>query len=211
MNRPLRIGLVAAPMLPMPPPGYAGTERVVTALALELDRRGHSVTVFTTGDSDLPCEIVPVVDRALWPAAYRGDVSAYVALAVAKAWEQADRFDVIHSHVETGGLLFARYSPTPVLSTFHGRLDQSGYPDLIAQFPEVPMVAISESQRRWSPSANWVATVHHGLDWTNVPVSSQPGSYLLLVGRAAPEKGIAEAIESAAHSIAAAVKSAAGV
>jgi len=28
-DRPLRIALVAPPFLPLPPPGYAGTERIV--------------------------------------------------------------------------------------------------------------------------------------------------------------------------------------
>ena len=57
-----------APLVRLPPTGYAGTERIVAALALELHARGHAVTVFTTGDSELPCEVVPVVPRALWGA-----------------------------------------------------------------------------------------------------------------------------------------------
>ena len=37
--------------------------------------------------------------------------------------DRADEFDVIHSHLEWASLLLARVSPTPVVSTFHGRLD----------------------------------------------------------------------------------------
>jgi glycosyltransferase involved in cell wall biosynthesis len=197
MEGPLRIGLIAAPMLPVPPTGYAGTERIVGELAAELHRRGHDVTVFASGDSKLPCRVVPVTKKALWLRGYRGDVNAYIALSVARAWEAADQFDVIHSHVETGGFLFARHSATPVISTLHGRLDSSGYPELIDAFRDIPLVAISDSQRRWSPRANWVATIHHGLDFTDAPWNDEPGSYLLAVGRAAPEKGVREAIEVA--------------
>ena len=204
MNRPLeqprsslRIALLAPPLIRIPPTGYAGTERIVATLALELHARGHAVTVFAAGDSDLPCEVVPVVPRSLWGAGLRGDTSAYLQLAVARVWAEADRFDVIHSHVEHAGLLMARYCATPVISTMHRRLDVGGFAQYIDLMAEVPLVAISESQRRWNPDANWIATIHHGLDFSSTPSSTDPGDYLLLVGRVSREKGVAEAVEVA--------------
>src|SRR4051794_19833231 len=161
-DRPLRIGLVAPPFLPVPPSGYAGTERIVAMLAQTLHRRGHQVTVFCSGDSELACEIVPVVPRAIWRTGERGWGSAWAEMAVARAWEESGRFDIIHSHVESAGFLMARYCATPVITTLHGRLDTGGVAALIDRFPEVPLIAISESQRRWNPSANWVARIHHG-------------------------------------------------
>ena len=59
---------------------------------------------------------------------------------------------------------------------------------------DVPLVAISESQRRWSPHANWVATIHHGLDLAGAPFGGTPADYLAFIGRIAPEKGVADAI-----------------
>jgi glycosyltransferase involved in cell wall biosynthesis len=109
-------------------------------------------------------------------------------------WREHERFDIIHSHAETLGLLFARACPTPVVSTLHGRLDDSGIPHLLDEFSEVPLVAISDSQRRWWPDANWVATVHHGLRLDGVPFRARPDDYLVFVGRATPEKGIEDAI-----------------
>ena len=38
--RPLRIGLLVGPMVPVPPIAYGGTERVVAALAAELSGGG---------------------------------------------------------------------------------------------------------------------------------------------------------------------------
>src|SRR5262245_3274 len=87
----LRIALLAPPMEPVPPLAYAGTERVVATLAEELTARGHHVTLFASGDSTAPGELVPVTPRSLWSTGYRGDVSAFVMLTIAKAWEQADR------------------------------------------------------------------------------------------------------------------------
>ena len=196
-TRPMRIGLLAPPVVSLPPPTYAGTERIVTTLALGLHARGHQVTVFTTGDSDLPCEIVPVVPRALWREGLNGDLGVYFQMAVARAWEEADRFDVIHSHVETQGFQLAAHGPVPVVTTLHGRLDAAGATQYIDAMPSIPLVAISESQRRWNPDANWLATIHHGIDFTTTPTGTRPGDYLLFVGRITREKGVDHAIELA--------------
>jgi glycosyltransferase involved in cell wall biosynthesis len=181
-------------MLPIPPARYAGTERIVAALVNGLHERGHRVTLFAPGDSQVECELVPTVPHSLWETGYRDDLSSYVNVTIAKAWSRVSDFDVIHSHVETMGLPFARWSPTPVVSTFHGRLDVAGHPALLDEFCDVPLVAISESQRRWSPQANWVATIPHGLDLAGAPFGSTVGSYLAFVGRVAPEKGVVDAI-----------------
>ena len=184
-------------MLPVPPPTYAGTERVVAALGEELHRRGHKVTLFASGDSEFSGELVPILERSLWSQDYRGDVSSYINVGLAKVWARHDDFDIIHSHAETLGFLFARYCPTPVMTTLHGRLDVSGIPELVAEFSDIPLVAISESQRRWAEEANWVATIHHGLPLEAMPFGKGPGDYLAFVGRITPEKGIAECIELA--------------
>ena len=190
----LRIAVLSPPMLPIPPARYAGTERVVAALVDGLDQRGHEVTLFAPGDSHVNCRLVPTVPRSLWSTGYRGDLGAYLNLTMAKAWAMADEFDLIHSHLDTMGLTFARWCPTPVVSTLHGRLDGSGHPALLDEFRDVPLVAISESQRRWSPRANWVATIHHGMDLSAAPSGAVPGGYLAFVGRIAPEKGVVDAI-----------------
>lgn len=197
--RRLRIALLVGPMVPVPPIAYGGTERVVAALASELSRRGHEVTVFASGDSRVDAALEPIAPRSLWRDGYRGDVSAHMLAAVARCWSQAARFDIVHSHVEAFGFPFARHAPVPVLSTLHGRLDAAGIPELLEEFADIPLVAISESQRRWAPEANWVGVVHNGLPLGAMPFGAEPDGYLLLVGRIAPEKGVAEAIELARH------------
>ena len=190
----MRIGVVSPPMLPIPPARYAGTERIVAALVDGLHRRGHHVTLFAPGDSLVDCELVPTIPHSLWSRGYRGDLSAYLNVTLAKAWARAGEFDVIHSHVDTMGLAFARWCPTPVVSTLHGRLDAMGHAALLDEFYDVPLVAISASQRRWSPQANWVATIPHGLDLSRAPFESTAGDHLAFVGRIAPEKGVVDAI-----------------
>lgn len=184
-------------MVAIPPPGYAGTERVVAVLVNELARRGHDVTLIAPADSQVECELVPTIHEALWSSGIRGDPTPYIEVTIERAWSVAHRFNVIHSHLDTLSFSFARHSPVPVLHTLHGRLDMPGIPELLDEFQDIPLVAISESQRRWWPQNNWVATVHHGLPLEDAPFSDRAGDYLAFVGRIAPEKGVEAAIELA--------------
>ena len=196
----LRIALVAPPLIPIPPRRYAGTERVVAALADGLVARGHHVTLFASGDSTAGSETVAVLPSAAWDGRSTGDNAVYGMLAAMAALDQADRFDVIHSHVDVMSLPLARQSRVPVLTTFHARLDLPGLYEAVLAFGPAPLVAVSARQRRWHPTANWVATIPHGLPLQAMPFGAAPGSYLVVVGRASPEKGIAEAIEVASAS-----------
>jgi glycosyltransferase involved in cell wall biosynthesis len=193
----LRIGILSPVVLPVPPVGYAGTERVIATLVEELHGRGHRVTLFGAGDSQVPCELEAVVDTSLWASGYMESGRDYLDLVVAAAWDRANEFDILHSHLEGAAFLLARHGPTPLVTTFHGRLDEPGMPERLAAFPEIPLISISDSQRRWAPDANWIATIHHGLLRPETPFSPSPGSYLLFVGRVAPEKGVGDAIELA--------------
>ena len=78
--RRLRIAQVAPPLERVPPAAYGGTERIVHELTTELVRRGHDVTVFASGDSDVPTRLVPTVDQALRPAGIEGDAGGWFAI-----------------------------------------------------------------------------------------------------------------------------------
>ncbi len=199
MDRPLRIAQVAPPLERVPPLGYGGTERIVHGLVVELTRRGHDVTTFASGDSDIPGRHVVTVAEALRPAGYLGDHLPWFSLTVQQVLEMADQFDVIHSHLEWMSLLLAQMSPVPVVSTFHGRLD---LPWAEASLKDAPLglVAISQSQASTHPDVPWAAVVYNGLDLTEAPFERRRGESLCFVGRVAPEKGIVEAIEIARES-----------
>jgi glycosyltransferase involved in cell wall biosynthesis len=186
---PLRVALIAPPLLPVPLPGYDGTERVIHAIAEGLHKLGHQVTLFASADSDVSCELVATVPRACW-AGGSPDVDASFDPVLDAAWRQRDRFEVIHSHLETKGFDFGRASATPVISTMHGRLDEPLTCAALLAYPDIRLVAISESQRDLTPRANWVGVVRHGLDLVQMPFGPSPGNYLLFVGRIAREKGI---------------------
>jgi glycosyltransferase involved in cell wall biosynthesis len=192
----MKIALVAPPMVAVPPRRYAGTERVVAALGDGFTARGHEVTLFAPGDSEVSYDLVPTVPKALWGIGDHGDATAWFERTIELVARESDRFDVIHSHLDVGGFPLVRRTTTPVVSTLHGRLDAGDTPAWLAAYPDAALIAISASQRRWFPDHRWLATIHHGMILPSVP-AGRAGEELVLVGRATREKGIAEAIELA--------------
>lgn len=193
----LSIAMVAPPFLAVPPPRYGGTERIVGVLAEGLQRRGHDVTVFASGDSRVKARLVPVVPESLW----RHGVQAEVAPAMNRIIDQVGRydayFDVIHSHLEWHAFDFARESPVPVVSTLHGRIDTGPTADIMPAYRDIRLIAISDRQRSYWPDHNWLATIHHGLPFDDTVLGTGAGGYLLFVGRITPEKGLDHAVELA--------------
>ena len=196
MTQRLRIAQVAPPMERVPPTAYGGTERIVHGLVVELDRRGHDVTTFASGDSVMPGRHVATVPEALRPTGYLGDHAPWFQLTIREVVDRADQFDIIHSHLEWMSLLLAAVSPVPVVSTFHGRLDLPWSEPLLRD-PPAGLVAISENQASTHPDVPWEGIVHNGLRLDEAPFERRRGDALCFVGRIAEEKGPVEAIEIA--------------
>ena len=192
----LRIAQVAPPFERVPPRAYGGTERIVHGLVTELDRRGHEVTTFASGDSVVPGRHIETVPEALRPLGYAGDSLPYFQQTLHQVLAQAGEFDIIHAHLEWASLLLARVSPVPVVTTFHGRLDLT-WAEALFRDPPAGLVAISDNQAGMHPDVPWAAVVHNGLRLQEMPFGSKRTDALAFVGRVVPEKGIVEAIEIA--------------
>ena len=195
MIRALRIAQVAPPLERVPPEAYGGTERIVFELVAELTRRGHDVTTFASGDSLVPGTLVPTVPRALRPTGHGGDIGGYILATMLKVLDRQAEFDLIHSHLDWFGLILRRAAQTPVVSTFHGRLDMPWSRDVFADHPN-DLVAISESQASVHPDVPWTI-VHNGLTLDTAPFERRRTNDLVFVGRVTPEKGIVDAIRIA--------------
>jgi glycosyltransferase involved in cell wall biosynthesis len=194
----LRIAQLAPPFESVPPAGYGGTERVISTLTEELARRGHDVTLFASADSRTQARLVPTVDQALWrrdPPSY--DFAAYQATIFGAILDEIDSFDIVHSHLDFLGLGLAEETDTPFVSTLHGRLDVPHLLPIYREFAGTPLVSISDSQRRPLARANWIATVHHGIDLDAFTFNAHPGRYLAFLGRISPDKGLDVAIRVA--------------
>ncbi|HEX8939020.1 MAG TPA: glycosyltransferase family 4 protein [Candidatus Limnocylindrales bacterium] len=201
---PLRVALVAPPFIAVPPLRYGGTERVVAELAAALLGRGHQVTVFASGDSTTPAELVPTEPVALWDTGSDEDRDVVLArtVEVVAAAAIPGRFDVVHAHLDQAGLALAARLPAGppgprLVHTIHQPMDGS---DPRFRPGRGRLVALSEAQRAAAPSLDWIAVVPNGLDLAAMPFGRVPGDDLCFVGRIDRQKGPLEAIEIAGSS-----------
>jgi glycosyltransferase involved in cell wall biosynthesis len=86
------------------------------------------------------------------------------------------------------------------VTTLHGQLHTPDLQALFTEFPDVPLVSISDDQRWPIPEASWKATVYHGLPRNLHTFRERPGDYLAFLGRISPEKRLDRAIEIARRS-----------
>ena len=196
----MRVAQVAPLFESVPPPRYGGTERVVSYLTEELVERGHDVTLFASGDSRTRATLVPIIERAVRFDLTSADgcwADAVRALDVVAM--RADDFDVIHFHVDYFAFPVSRLLRTPTVHTLHGRLDLPHLQPLYRHFTDVPLVSISDAQRRPLDGCGvrWAGTVYHGQPLTRYPVGRGEGGYLAFLGRCSPEKQLDVAIEMA--------------
>jgi len=92
---------------------------------------------------------------------------------------RAGDFDVIHFNVDLLPQALFHDLAHKCLVTLHGRLDLPDALPLYKAYPEMPLVSISNAQRRPMPlDANWLATIPHGLPPRVCPFSPNGGSYL---------------------------------
>jgi len=193
----MRIAQVAPLALPVPPGQYGGTERVIHDLCEALVGRGHDVTLFASGDSETRARLVAGAPRALWKKKGLLDPLAPVFCMHEQLFRSVGDFDVIHTHTDFFAFPYARHSPTPVLTTLHGRLDPPHVAEALRLFPAVHLVAISCSQQSQVPQANWAGVVHHGLAAENYTFDPAGGEGLLFLGRLTREKAPHAAIDIA--------------
>jgi glycosyltransferase involved in cell wall biosynthesis len=194
----MKIAQIAPLAESVPPRLYGGTERVVFYLIEELVRLGHDVTLFASGDSQTAARLVACTPRALRLDPRVKDALPHHLLMLERVRGLAHEFDVLHFHVEHLHLPLFRPLARRTLTTLHGRLDLPDLPALYREFDDMPLVSISEAQRRPLAGARWIATVYHGLPEAVCPYNPAPrGEYLAFLGRVSPEKGLERAIEIA--------------
>jgi glycosyltransferase involved in cell wall biosynthesis len=193
----MRIAQIAPLTESVPPKLYGGTERAVSYITEALVELGHDVTLFASGDSMTSAKLEPV-----WPQALRLDrgIRDRIAphmLLMEMVRRQADRFDVLHFHMDYYSFSVFKRQDTPFVTTLHGRLDLPEQQPVFDTFDTAPVISISNAQRQPLPQARWLGTVYHGLPenlYTPQPVEQR---YLAFLGRISPEKRVDTAIRIA--------------
>src|SRR5580700_9394515 len=185
----MKIAQIAPLMESVPPRLYGGTERIVAYLTDELVRLGHEVTLFASADSVTAAKLVSCASMALRLDSNVRDATPYYMLMLDRVRKLAEEFDILHFHIDQYHFpLFAHMADCTV-TTLHGRQDLPDLKPLYIGFSEMPLVSVSNDQRRPIAKANFVGTVHHGIP-TNLhtPIYNPRGGYVAFLGRISPEK-----------------------
>ena len=193
----MKIAQVAPLYESVPPKLYGGTERIVSFLTEELVRQGHDVTLFASGDSVTKAKLVPVTPHSLRLDESCIDRLAHHMLLIEQVASRAHEFDVLHYHIDYLHYPVSRRIDVPQVTTLHGRLDIPDLLPLYREFKDMPVVSISNDQRKPLADANWRATIYHGLPQDLLEFHPEPDDYLAFLGRISPEKRVDRAIEIA--------------
>src|SRR5258707_11790111 len=159
----MKIAQIAPLIESVPPRLYGGTERIVSYLTDELVRLGHEVTLFASADSITAAELVSCASMALRLDTNVRDPIPYFMLMLDRVRVLAKEFDILHFHIDQFHFPLFRLLADRTVTTLHGRQDLPDLKPLYLGFDDMPLVSISNEQRRPVPKANFAATVYHGL------------------------------------------------
>lgn len=203
----MRIAIVAEPYVPVPPPQYGGVEQVVNHLIKGLLEAGHEPILLAPGDSNVKCELIPIVDKALYFPKTKNEIKSHAKLVEAAQKTTIEelkkllpRIDIIHSH----GFDLTEFANFPNITTIHNKitLSDKAYPRgelsyYLQRKDLLNYVSISKNQQQACPDLNFVATVYNGEDPSEFPVVLHPENYLCFLGRFDRNKSPHLAIELA--------------
>lgn len=193
----MKIAQVAPLYESVPPKTYGGTERVVSYLTEELVGLGHDVTLYAAGDSITSARLVSPCEKSLRLDERCIDPIAHHFVLLDMIARDYVDYDIVHFHIDYLHFPVSRCWGFPQLTTLHGRLDLPDLPALYQRYREMPVVSISDAQRKPLPEAGWVGTVMHGLPLDLLRLEARPEGYLAFLGRISPEKRVDRAIEIA--------------
>ncbi len=205
----MKIAQVAPLWFSLPPKKFGGTELVAYNLSEGLVKRGHQVTVFASGDSNVSGKLISVWPKYLIKEKINCKVipwnnAHFPLLNIYEAFSRADEFDIIHIHENSSILsgFFINFVKTPVITTLHDPFPNSKSKDKWAvynKFKKHNYISISNTHKKSTElKLNFVGTVYNGIDLKKYKFQKKiKKDYLVWLGRIYPKKGVAEAIKIA--------------
>src|SRR5438105_5976864 len=178
----MKIAIVGNPYYPIPPTKYGGTERVIYYLIKGLKEKGHEPILLAPGDSEVDCEVIPIVNRSMpFPRTnspyFRQRIRRALRNTTRALREIAPQVDIIHSH----DFDLRPFADFPNVTTIHGHIDFNNL-SFYQQRKDLPFVTISKNQQETSPHLNYVGVAYNGLDPEDFPVVTKPKNYLCFIG-----------------------------
>lgn len=205
----MRIAIICSNYLSIRKDTHKGTEIIsydfINCLARHNSENKFQITVFASGDSQLPVKIESVDYQ---PSAMNehimkaGKHIIFELALLSKAFSKQDEFDLYHINIGDGdiALPFASFIKKPVLVTLYHPTDihyAKKYFSLFEKNRNVFFVSPTNIQRKRLPFLNYIATIHHGVDGDAFKFNSEGGNDIMWAGRAVPNKGMDVTIEVA--------------
>ena len=189
----MRIGIVAPPWIPVPPPAYGGIESFIDTLARELAGMGHELLLAAAGDSDCPVRRVPGFppsDPELM------GVTTHELRHLIRAYASLADMDVVVENTLAGPIVARSARTRPVVTVSHGPFIPLVQELYRAAVDTTSFVAISHHQASTAGDIPIARVIQHGIRVDEVPVGAG-GSEACFLGRMHPDKGLPEAIRTA--------------
>lgn len=203
----MKVAIIAPVEETIPPQKYGGIEWIVYHVAHGIGKKGHSVDLFATGDSQKETEynLISVTEKALRIVPiYYADLKLREEAklqAITKTYDHLSQnsYDVIHNHAGWRFLQYANRLEHKVLTTHHGPLSIADEQEVFIQYKDHYHISISNNQRKDLPQLNFVETIYNGTDTVGFPFYdySENQSYMIFLARMSEEKGAVEAAKAA--------------
>jgi hypothetical protein len=198
----MKIGMIAPPWIPIPPPKYGGIELVIYNLAEGLSALGHEVILFAPKDSDVSCRLMPYMENDLpFGLASTTETKAFVGeLGNKYSFSMCgyENVDIIHCHTLTPPPV-----DIPTVFTLHGPANEPTVKACseFSRNPKVSFIAISERQKELhltlNKDINFSGTVYNCVNAKAIEWKRKKEDFFLFVGRVNWEKGLDLAIRVA--------------
>ena len=190
----MRIAQIAPICLSLPPVSYGGTELIVSSLTESLVKRGHEVTLYAPGDSKTKAKLRSFFKKSL---GFGNDSPEFCIANANFAFQDADSFDIIHSHLGFYGLPFAKYATPPVITTLHNDIVKNN-PTFFEYYKDAcTFVGVSQNQCERIPELPLNYYVHNGIDANRYQLCDNTKDHLLFIGNISKKKGADIAIKAA--------------
>lgn len=193
----MTVAIIADPFVPVPPPKYGGTEKVIYYLIKGLIEAGQVPILLGPGDSKVECRLVPIVEKSFSFPKDKDKVPEFKKhLAETRRntekllRELLPEIDVIHSH----GFDLSNFKDFPNVTTLHGPIvmDKKSLGDkditYFEKHEELNYITISKNQALAHPHLNYIRVVYNGEDPSEFPFIKRPSNYVCFVGRFDHEK-----------------------
>src|SRR5260221_5287413 len=94
----------------------------------------------------------------VWDSSGESRPNALHMAVLEQVRQRAHDFDLLHFHLDYYPFSLVSRQSIPFVTPLHGRLDLPEHQEVFAQFPSIPVIRISNAQRRPVSRAGWMRT-----------------------------------------------------